>query len=71
MDCKAHRKNSHLEIKALYLHQHHFDQDAVMSAFAQAVAAFRQFQNCDSVSLTSASPEHLTRELRRALEAAG
>lgn len=71
MDCKAHRKNRHLEIKALHFHQHHFDQDSVIRAFADAITVFRQFQQCDSVSLTSVSPKHLTDVLRRALDGAG
>jgi uncharacterized protein len=71
MDCKAHRKSRHLDIKALYFHQHGFAQEAVISAFSEVITRFRHFQNCDSVSLTRACPEHLTRELRRALEAVG
>lgn len=71
MDCKVHRKNRHLEIKTLYFHQYSFDQDSVMSAFTEAITQFRHFQNCDAVSLTRACPKHLTRKLRRALEAIG
>ncbi|MCG8382853.1 MAG: winged helix DNA-binding domain-containing protein [Gammaproteobacteria bacterium] len=67
MDCKAHRKASHLEIKALHLEQHRFDEDAVMAAFVRAIKRFCQFQQCDSVSLTQAYPKHLAQRVQRAL----
>jgi uncharacterized protein len=68
MDCKAHRKISQLEIKSLHLEQHKFDEDLVITAFLEAITKFCQFQNCDSVSLTKAHPDHLTQRLRIALE---
>jgi uncharacterized protein len=71
MDCKAHRKIGQLEIKALYLEQHNFDEDLVIAAFVEAITAFCQFQNCDSVSLTKAHPNHLTKRLHIALESLG
>lgn len=67
MDCKAHRKTGCLEIKSLYFDKHHFDQDLVITAFADAVANFCQFQGCDSVSLTKVQPKPLTPLLHRAL----
>ncbi|WP_052063725.1 winged helix-turn-helix domain-containing protein [Nitrincola sp. A-D6] len=57
MDCKAHRKTRHLEIKSLHFEPHSFDEDAVMAAFIDAIQAFCHFQHCDSVSLNSA-PAH-------------
>lgn len=68
MDCKAHRKISHLEIKSLYLEQHNFDEDLVISAFVDAIAQFCHFQKCDSVSLIKAHPKHLTQRLHSALK---
>ncbi len=68
MDCKAHRKTRHLEIKSLHLEQHGFDEDLILAAFADAVAQFCDFQGCCSVSLTKAYPKHLSQGLRRALE---
>ena len=68
MDCKAHRKIRQLEIKSLHLEPHSHDQDAVISALVDAIAHFRQFQNCDSVSLTQAYPKTLTKAVRSALE---
>jgi uncharacterized protein YcaQ len=67
MDCKAHRKAGHLEIKSLHFEQHGFDEDMVVAAFADAVAGFRAFQQCDSVSLTTVHPKHMARRLRSAL----
>ncbi len=71
MDCKAHRKTSHLEIKLLHLEQHDFDEDSVITAFVDAIKQFCHFQKCDSVSLTEAHPKHLTQHLRSALKDAG
>lgn len=71
MDCKAHRKNSHLEIKSLYLEQHDFNEDSVITAFADAIRQFCHFQQCDSVSVTNAYPKHLTQRLHSVLQPLG
>ena len=71
MDCKAHRKTSHLEIKSLHLDQHKFDEDSVITAFVDAITKFCHFQKCDSVSLTKAHPKHLTQRLHSALKPPG
>ena len=76
MDCKAHRKTRHFEIKSLYLEPKYlelrsFDEDIVIDAFVAAIAEFIQFQNCDSVSLTKAQPPHLTTPLQKALKSLG
>lgn len=68
MDCKAHRKISHLEIKSLHLEQHDFDEDMVITAFVDAITQFRHFQKCDSVSLAKAHPKHLAKRLDNALK---
>jgi uncharacterized protein YcaQ len=68
MDCKVHRRISHLEIKSLHLEQHSFDEDLVITAFVDAITQFCHFQKCDSVSLTKAHPKHLTQRLRSALK---
>lgn len=67
MDCKTHRKEGRFEIKSLHFEQHSFDDDAAICAFADALKDFRDFQKCDSVSLTNVYPEYLTEPLRRAL----
>jgi len=69
MDCKAHRKISHLEIKSLHLENHRFDADQLIAAFAAAVAQFCDFQACSTVSLTQAHPKPLESPLQCALKA--
>lgn len=71
MDCKAHRKTRRLEIKALHLEQPSCDDDRFVAAFADAVASFREFQECETVSLKVVRPKHLAKRLRAALEATG
>lgn len=71
MDCKAHRKDSHLEIRSLHFEQHNFDDDLVIAAFVNAITPFAHFQKCDSVSLTKVYPEHLTQPLHSALKPLG
>lgn len=68
MDCKAHRKISHLEVISLHLEPHNLDEDSVIAAFVDAIPQFCHFQKCDSVSLTKAHPKHLTQRLRSALK---
>lgn len=67
MDCKAHRKTNHLEIKSLYFEAHNFDEDEVITAFVVAITQFCHFQKCDSMSLNKAHPQHLTNRLCNAL----
>ncbi len=67
MDCKAHRKIKQLEIKALHFEPHHFDEELLIAAFVEAITPFCYFQNCDSISLTQAHPDHLTQRLRSAI----
>lgn len=67
MDCKAHRKNRHLEIKFLHFESHSFDEDLIIAAFIDAITSFCDFQQCDSASLTKAYPKHLTQPLCKAL----
>ncbi len=71
MDCKAHRKTKHLEIRSLHFEKHIFDESEVIAAFVDAVTLFCQFQQCDSVSLTKAHPKHLTQRLRNTLKPLG
>ena len=77
MDCKAHRKEGRLEIKALHFEQSDFkgylfkncnlDEEALISALSDAIAHFCQFQQCETVSLTKVHPEHLAVPLKAAL----
>ncbi len=67
VDCKAHRKTNHLEIKSLYLEQHNFDEGLVITEFVNAITQFCHFQKCDSITLTKAHPKYLTQRLRSML----
>lgn len=71
MDCKAHRKISHLEIKSLHWEQHNIDEDLVMTAFVDAITQFCHFQQCDTVSLTKTHSKLLTQRLHNALKPLG
>nr|WP_220495598.1 crosslink repair DNA glycosylase YcaQ family protein [Oceanospirillum sediminis] len=65
MDCKAHRKEGRLEVRALYFENHSFDEDEVITALADALPRFCQFQQCQSVSLTNVYPAYLTHRFSR------
>lgn len=67
MDCKAHRKEQWLEIKALYIEPHGFDDEQLFTAFAAAISRFCQFQGCKRVSLTAVYPKQLGQRVRSAL----
>lgn len=71
MDCKVHRKTSHLEIKNLYFEPHTFDEDRVVTAFVEAIIQFCHFQKSDSVSLNAVQPDRLAQRLRSALKPLG
>ncbi len=71
MDCKAHRKTRHLEIKALHFEEHGFDEDLIMAAFVEAIVPFRDFQACDSIELVEVWPKALKQSLKDALKHLG
>ena len=71
MDCKAHRKESHLEIKLLHFEPHNFDEELLVASFVEAITQFSHFQKCDTVSLTKVYPKHLTQRLHSALKHLG
>ncbi len=73
MDCKAHRKERHLEIKALHLESGavahaDFDQNAFIYALLTALTQFRDFQQCHTVSLTQVQPKKLSQALHTAIK---
>lgn len=68
MDCKVHRKTSHLEIRSLHFEQHNFEQDSVNAALLDAIIQFCQFQRCDLVTVKTVYPEHLSQSLHSALK---
>ncbi len=63
MDCKVHRKSKCLEIKSLHWEAHSFNQDAVNSAFLDAMKDFCQFQDCESVALSDECTQQINKSL--------
>ncbi|MEP1741117.1 MAG: crosslink repair DNA glycosylase YcaQ family protein [Kangiellaceae bacterium] len=68
MDCKAHRADRHLEIKALYIEQPKIDFDAFLDAFSKCLKTFCNFQNCDSISINTIQPTGYATALKTAVE---
>ena len=71
MDCKAHRKIRHLEIKLLHLEPHAFEGDAIIKSFTSAIRKFIKFQQCDTVSLIKVEPKKLSKRFKESLKALG
>lgn len=69
VDCKAHRKDSNLEIKSLHYENHNFDQGLLEAAFVDAMVEFCQFQGCESLSVSTAGSKSLQRRINEKLKA--
>ena len=69
MDCKAHRKVRHLEVKNLHFESHGFSDVAVIEAMALALEGFVRFQDCDTVTVQTVEPNHIKQPLEKALAA--
>lgn len=67
VDCKAHRKERCLEVKALYFELHGLEEDALLNAFVEAIHEFARFQQCERIALGKVQPPHLAEPLRAAL----
>lgn len=67
MDCKAHRKDGHLEIKSLHLEPTITPDEAFAAAFRDAMRSFVAFQGCASASLTQVHPVRCKAALASAL----
>jgi uncharacterized protein YcaQ len=67
VDCKAHRARRELELKALHFGEHKFDEAQLIDAFADAIVEFRDFQNCDTLSLTTVDPAPMRPAIERAI----
>ena len=67
VDCKAHRKERCLEVKALYFEWHELEEDALLNAFVEAIHEFARFQQCERIALGKVQPPHLAEPLRAAL----
>ncbi len=71
VDCKAHRGERRLELKALHFCEHPFTDEELTAALADTLPEFAAFQGCDHIDVTLVNPPHLLKPLRRALEAGG
>lgn len=71
MDCKAHRKDRHLEVKSLHMEPHDFDEELIIAAWVEAITEFCQFQQCDSTSLTQARSKGLNQRFSKSLKYLG
>ena len=68
MDCKAHRKDKHFEIKALHCESRKFGDDAVVEAFKEAAIQFSGFNGCDRLSVTAVYPKRFAKPMQQALK---
>ena len=71
MDCKAHRQSKHLEIRALFLEKPIPNklQDKFVHAFAAACQEFKDFNQCDEMTLSKCRPAQWRAPLQKALSA--
>ena len=67
VDCKAHRRQQRLEIKALHFCDDTVGEQDLIRAFADATRDFARFQECDSITVTEVTPGHLRDPVKRAL----
>jgi uncharacterized protein YcaQ len=61
MDCKAHRKEGRLDVKALHLEDGEFvssHSEELFDKLADAMIAFAEFNRCAQVKLINVFPEH-------------
>ncbi|WOJ98554.1 crosslink repair DNA glycosylase YcaQ family protein [Congregibacter brevis] len=68
MDCKAHRKDRHFEIKALHCESAKFEDSAAVAAFKDAALQFSEFNGCDRLSLTAVYPKRFAKPIQKALK---
>ena len=76
MDCKAHRKTAHLEIKLAHfepqwIERHKGKESLMIDEFVKAISLFCKFQQCNSVSLTQVEPKKLSQGLTDGLRFLG
>lgn len=67
VDCKAHRAQRRLELKALHFEEHPFGDDDTIDALVKTLPSFAKFQGCDQIEVTRVEPRRLRRPLERAL----
>jgi uncharacterized protein YcaQ len=67
VDCKAHRKDKILEIKALQISATNVDPSAFSEAFSRTIGAFARFQSCEEILLQQVQPKSFATSLKQAL----
>jgi len=67
VDCKAHRKDQRLEVKAVEFCNTKLDPKETGQAFAAALNKFAHFQNCERIELGAVSPGSFAEPIRQAL----
>ena len=67
VDCKAHRKDRRLELKAVEFNHLKLDPTETGQAFAAAVKSFAEFQDCERIDLGVVSPSSYAAPIRQAL----
>ncbi len=65
MDCKAHRRRQHLEVKALHFCAHPFAEEELINAWVEAMHNFAPFQECDTIGVASVTPKHLEKPIQQ------
>lgn len=56
VDCKAHRRQRQLEVRALHFCSHPYREAELVSAFTEAIRDFAHFQECDTITPTAVTP---------------
>jgi uncharacterized protein YcaQ len=67
IDAKAHRKESILELKLVYLEKSQENREGLADRLAEGLKAFAAFHDCDRIKLGQAKPRVFGRELELAL----
>ena len=67
MDCKVHRSEQHLHIKALHLESRKYPHQDLLKALAAALDSFCDFQRCDHISLSTMHPRQAQAAAQRIL----
>ncbi|WP_273273823.1 winged helix-turn-helix domain-containing protein [Maribacter polysiphoniae] len=68
MDCKADRKNSVLHIHSIFLEPELIDIEDFVSAFIKELAAFMQFNDCETIQLHTVSPTNLKTIFQKSID---
>lgn len=68
VDCKAHRKEKILEIKALHVGETNIAPPEFSQVFSRAMSNFARFQGCEQILLGQVQPKSFAPSLQQALQ---